>query len=213
MGKARAFFSIFFLFFIFCIGSPVMAQEADEPDNGEEVPIESDWSGLISSRYTRGDQIFTVSAGVVMPMMFWGDSGILPNKVNPVGGTGFLAYNYFLGPHLFVGGEVGIMFIGTLAENTLFMVPFGLRFGYQLVVKRFEFPVSILFGGARQQYLEQIYFGLFVKPSASVFFRFNPDWSFGINATWWLVPQWPHESGKDTYGNFLELTLAARYHF
>ncbi|MDR3341849.1 MAG: hypothetical protein LBT14_03505 [Treponema sp.] len=210
MRKARAFF-----FIVLWVGFmlPVTAQEADEPDTGDDVPIDSDWSDFRPSLYARGDQTFTITLGVVLPMFFLGDAGILDKKAGPVGGTGALSYNYFLGPHLFLGAEVGGMFIQTLGKNMLYIVPFGVRLGYQAVLKRFEFPLSLMVGGAPQKYLEEGYFGLFIKPAASVFFRFNPDWSFGLNAAWWFVPEWTREPAKDVYGNFLELTLSARYHF
>jgi hypothetical protein len=70
-----------------------------------------------------------------------------------------------------------------------------------------------MIGGATQKYLETNYFGLFLKPMASAFFRFNPDWSFGLNAGWWLVPEWTKESRKDMTAHFVEVTLSARYHF
>jgi hypothetical protein len=98
----------------------------------------------------------------------------------------------------------------------LYMIPFGLRVGYQFVVNRFEFPLSLMVGAAPQRKLEEGYFGPILKPGASAFWRFNADWSFGLNAAWWFVPQWPKpESGvrHSVYGNFLELTLSARYHF
>jgi hypothetical protein len=102
------------------------------------------------------------------------------------------------------------MFAQTRAENFLFLVPMGMRFGYQFILGRFEFPLSLLAGFAPQTYLEKNFFGLFVKPSASAFWRFNPDWSFGLNAAWWWVPQW---ASQTVHANFLELTLCARYHF
>jgi hypothetical protein len=80
------------------------------------------------------------------------------------------------------------------------------------VVRRFEFPLTLMIGAAPQRYLEKGYFGLIIKPAASAFFRFNADWSFGLNAQWWILPQWP-ANGKDATGNFLELSLSALYHF
>jgi hypothetical protein len=104
------------------------------------------------------------------------------------------------------------MFAATKGENVLFIVPMGLRIGYQFILGRFEFPLSLMVGGAPQKELDFGYFGLFLKPAASIFWRFNPDWSFGLNTAYWWVPQWP-KNGPDVYGNFLELTLSARYHF
>jgi hypothetical protein len=102
------------------------------------------------------------------------------------------------------------MFAQTLAKNYLFVVPIGLRAGYQFIAGRFEFPLSLMVGFAPQKYLEDGYFGFFMKPAVSAFWRFNPDWSFGVKTAWWWVPQWAENT---VYGNFLEITLSARYHF
>ncbi|MDR3115774.1 MAG: hypothetical protein LBU25_09680 [Treponema sp.] len=190
--------------------APLSAQEAEEPE--DEVPIDSDWSGIMPSLYTRGDQTLNISLGVLFPMFFVGNAGILDNKVS-IAGTFSLAYNYFLSSHLYVGGEFELMAAGTLGKNMLYMVPFGLRAGYQAVVGRFEFPFTLTVGAAPQRYLEEGYFGFFMKGMASGFFRFNMNWSFGLNTAWWWVPEWTKENAKDVQGHFLELTLAARYHF
>ena len=104
------------------------------------------------------------------------------------------------------------MFIGTRAGNMLYIIPFGLRVGYQFWYKRFEFPISILIGAAPQRYVGKDYFGPILKPGVSAFWRLNTDWSFGLNGEWLFVPQWP-SNGNNAIGNFLELTLSARYHF
>jgi hypothetical protein len=163
------------------------------------------------SIYSAGDRTFCISAGMIFPTVFFDGSGKIEHNIG-FGGTGFLSFQYFLTSHIFIGGELGGMFTPTISENMFFMVPMGLRIGYQFVVGRFEFPLSIMIGGAPQSYIEEWYFGLIIKPMASIFFRFFPDWSFGLNAAWWWTPQWP-KSGENFYGNFLELTLSAAYHF
>ncbi|MDR0628177.1 MAG: hypothetical protein LBG24_00740 [Treponema sp.] len=208
--KGRSFLFIVFVCLCGLMQAPLSAQEAEDPEN--EVPIDSDWSGIMPSLYARGDQTLNISLGVLFPMFFIGNAGVLDNKVS-LAGTFSLAYNYFLSPHLFVGGEFELMAAGTLGKNMLYMVPFGFRTGYQAVVGRFEFPVTLTVGAAPQRYLEEGYFGLFMKAMVSGFFRFNTNWSFGLNTAWWWVPEWTRESAKDVQGHFLELTLAARYHF
>jgi hypothetical protein len=204
MRKVTAF--VFFIVFVFFAGlnPPLFAQEAESEE-------EEDWEGVTPSLYSSGDYNFAMSVGVAVPMLFNNTNEIIAPNLN-VGGVGSLAYNYFLTPHIFLGGEIGFMFAGTLGGNMLYVVPFGLRVGYQFVFGKFEFPVSLLVGAAPQTYLETNYFGLFVKPMASVFFRFNPDWSFGLNTAWWFVPEWTQNSSKDMNAHFLELTLSARYH-
>jgi hypothetical protein len=206
------------LFFLLILSAvltlPLAAQDAEEGEGaGEgrpELPIESEWPDVMPDLYSRGDKIFVISAGAILPTLFiHEDGGVKDGKIG-IGGVGSLAYTYFFNGHVFMGGELGGMFAPTKAKNYLFIVPMGLRFGYQFILGSFEFPLSLLIGFAPQTYLEKDYFGFFVKPLASAFWRFNPDWSFGLNAAWWWVPQWGE---RTVQGNFLELTLSARYHF
>jgi len=195
-------------------GLRLHAQEEETPT--EEYPespsIESNWDEYTTTLYTRGDKTFTITLGVVFPIYFGG--GHIENNQHGIslGGHGSLAFNYFLTPYFFLGGELGGMFAATRARNMYYIVPFGIRMGYQLVYRRFEFPLTLMVGAAPQKYLEKGYFGLILKPGASLYWRFRPDWSFGLNSMWWFVPQWP-KNGYNAYGNFLELTLSARYHF
>ncbi|MDR1127310.1 MAG: hypothetical protein LBL06_04190 [Treponema sp.] len=199
MYKAIAFFLIVFCLF------PTFAQDE------EEVPIE-EWDVEAPSLYTSGEQNFAISVGLVLPLFFNGREGQTVNNVN-AGSMLSLAYNYYLASHFFLGGEIGGMFAATLGENMLYIVPFGLRIGYEFVLGRFEFPFSVMFGAATQKYLETDYFGFFLKPMVSIFFRFSPDWSFGLNSAWWIVPEWVSESRKDITGHFLEITISVKYHF
>ncbi|MDR1972417.1 MAG: hypothetical protein LBQ46_10915 [Treponema sp.] len=196
--------------------SPLAAQDGDWNDEpGEEVPAD-DWSGFMPSLYSRGDQAFGISFGVVVPTLFTGSGGeILPRNII-IGGTGSLSYDYFLGSNFFVGGELQGMFASTLGDHMLFIIPITLRAGYQFIAGRFEFPLSLGLGVAPQQFRTSKsygYAGFFVKPRVSAFFRFNPDWSFGINTAWWWVPQITRNSSDSVHGHFFEATLAVRYHF
>jgi hypothetical protein len=201
----------FLLFLVLLTGTAILLPAQ------EDEPVEPDWRGLLPNLYSRGDQTFNISLGLVVPLFFYQEGvGIVKNNIG-LGATGILSYNYFFGPHFFIGGEVGGMFAGTVAENNFFMVPIGARAGYQFILSRFEFPFSVLVGLVSQSYLGASYLGLFVKPSAGVFFRFNHEWSFGImaEATW--VPQWTdivRDNRKiNIHGFFLDLTLGIRYHF
>jgi hypothetical protein len=153
---------------------------------------------------------------VTIPTIFTSDSGDNlfsgVGRLN-VGGTGALTYHYFLGSNIFVGGEIQGMFASTLGNHMLFIIPITARVGYQFLLGRFEFPVALGLGIAPQRLLNYGYIGFFAKPTASIFFRFNPDWSFGINTAWWWIPQITPDSSKSAYGNFFEATIAARYHF
>jgi len=188
------------------------ARQPDPP------PIISEWIFDNDSAYRRGDRTFLITFGFIFPTVFGG--AVENNNHNiKTGGTGTLAFNQFLTSNIFVGGELSGMFAGTVGKNTFTVLPaYGLKLGYQFVLWRFEFPVSIFAGAGHQRRmpLEDAYYGLIFKPSASVFWRFNQEWSFGLNAVWWLIPQWAAEREgikHNVYGNFLELTLSARFHF
>jgi hypothetical protein len=187
------------------------------PAQEEEGPLDTDWSGILPNIYSRGDQIFTINLGLVFPLFFvHQDFGTLDNNLG-MGGVGLLGWNYFLSPHVFVGGELSGMFSGTVGENNFFIVPFGVRVGYQLVLSRFEFPLSVVVGAAAQSRLQGSYIGPYVKPSVGGYFRWNPEWSFGVLAEFWWVPQLTDKivDGKkaNIHGFFLDAIIGVRYHF
>jgi hypothetical protein len=215
MRKALAFLSFFLLGFIFFPGFGSLYAQEEDPGSGEdeEIPIESDWNVYMPELYSRGDQVFTISLGITFPTLFVQKGETITHNFAPVGGTGNLAYNYFLDSHFNIGGEIGGLFNYTLANNTVFVIPIGVRLGYQFVFHRFEFPLLVTVGIAPQRYLNFNYLGFFIKGGASVFFRFSPDWSFGLNAVWSWYPEWTKERDKDVYGNMIDVTLSARYHF
>jgi hypothetical protein len=194
-------------------------EEETEDSSERDISIETDWDGYMTELYSRGDQTFTISAGFIFPTVFH-DSNMEIIKHNwfPLGGAGSLAYTHFLNAHYFLGIEVGVNFNRTLGENTIFIIPIGIRTGWQFVLHRFQFPVTLTIGVAPESYLDFRYTGMFIKLGASGFFRFSPEWSFGLNTDWNWYPQWPRQNEspvpvKDIYGNIIGLTLAARYHF
>ena len=199
--------ALFLIFLLFLPG--LYAQQITSEDDEEE--IYTDWEDYSTSPYTRGDKTFTITAGILFPTVFGGIAGN-NHGIRKVGGVGTLSFSFFINSNIFLGGEVSGMFIPTRGGSMFYMIPMGIRVGYQFVVRRFEFPLMLVIGGSPQLYLEENYFGLFIKGGASAFFRFSPDWSFGLNTFWWLVPQFPKD-GPNVTGNFFELTLSARYHF
>ena len=220
MKKARALILLAVLFWLFNQTAFVYSQEEQEeeayPEYDEEAPIDDLWEGYYADPYGRGDQTFTITLGVIFPTLFYDNNGerITNHNFNPpVGGTGSLSYNYFFHKYYFLGIEIGVKFNYTLGENTLFIIPIGVRTGVQFVYRRIEFPIVIVAGVSPHRYLNYSYVGFFLKGGASVFFRFNPDWSFGLNAEWSWYPQRPRDPARNTDGNFFGVTLTARYHF
>jgi len=224
MRKALALLLLIVLCWFSGQGAPFLhAQEEDDDDDppyNDGVPVEDDWDGYISDLYSSGDKSFTIPFGLIFPFGFLNNGKSIDHNFSPpVGGSiGPLSYNYFFTPNLFVGGEIAFLFNGTLANNTVFLVPIALRGGWQFVLRRFEFPLYAAIGIAPQRYLNFNYIGFFMKAGAGAFYRFNPDWSFGVNADWNWYPQRPMENGKpatskNVDGFFIGLIIAARYHF
>jgi hypothetical protein len=189
-----------------------VALPAQESSEGG-IPIESEWNGYSPTKYNKGDQTFSINLGIINPLFYMRANGVKAENKSDLGGAGSLSYSYYFSPHFAIGGEFGGMFSGTIGGNMLFIMPFGVKATYQLVTGAFEFPFTLMAGGATEGYLGTNYFGLIVKPGAGAYWRYNPDWSFGVNAIYWWVPQWTGNDDTTVYGNFLELTLTARYHF
>ena len=211
MQKSRAL--VFLLAFCW-LSLPLSAQEWEE-----------DWDFGAMDLYARGDQTITITLGVVFPTVFVfreGDEGTLTRGAHnfspPVGGGGSIAYTHFLGPRFFVGGEIGMSFNSTLGGNMLYIIPIGLHAGWQFLLGRFEFPTRLTFGIAPQSYIGLNYFGVFLRGSTSAFYRFSPEWSFGLYADWTWLPQRPRRDGspspaENVDANILGITISARYHF
>ena len=225
MLKARALLfplllCLFFTNGVFSLFAQEYDDEEDYPDYDESLPFDTEWDDYPIGLYSRGDQAFTISLGINFPTLFLNNGKILANKFTPpVGGMlGPMAYNYFFSSHFFVGAEIGFSFNATVGQNMLFIIPIGLRAGWQFVLRRFEIPLILTVGMVPQRYIDNSYFGFFMKGGVSVFYRFSPEWSFGMNTDWSWYPQRPLKDGsrdreKNADGNFIGLTLSARYHF
>jgi hypothetical protein len=176
MRKTRVILLLLGLYWFF--GQGAWAQEGDGDDS--DISRETDWEVYVPSLYSRGDQTFAISLGVTFPIVFLNNGRVMNHNFKPfVGGTGSLAYNYFFDPvspnsNFFLGGEIGVKLNNTLGQNTVFLIPIGLRTGWQFIIRRFEFPLTLTVGVVPHRYLNLNYIGLFVKGGASAYFRFNP---------------------------------------
>ena len=201
---------IFFLLIFFTVLLYSQEQEQDE-DEDQIIMPDRDYSYF---RPVSGDQVILMSAGTIFPAVFINQGDVINHNFNPpVGGNLNLSYNYFLMPGFFVGGEVSFLFMSTLGKNTAYFIPLGVRTGYQFSIWRLEFPVTLSLGMVWQRYLDLSYYGLYLKAGASAYFRFNEDWSFGLNTAFGWFPEWTSDKKKNVDGFIVDLTLSVRYHF
>jgi hypothetical protein len=187
--------------------------------SGGELPSEPDWIVEEYDLYTPGSKVFVMSLGTTFPVLAL-DSNFSSYQSNTafagninLGGTGSIAFFWFLTPRWFLGGELQGMFASTYGENMLYIVPISARGGYQFVLGIFEIPLSFSVGFYTAS-KGQNYLGLFLKAEASFFWRFHDEWSVGFNTAWWFLPQWPKDRpDRNHYLNIVETTLAVRFHF
>jgi hypothetical protein len=204
MQKAAALFLMLFLGFSVLL----FAQDESEPD------VEPDWDDYTVDLYSRGDQTLSLSLGVGFPIAFINNGDIIDHKITPpIGGTGAFNYLYYFNSRFFAGVDVGLLFLPTLSENTVFIISFGAKLGTQFILGRFEFPVSLTLGATIQTYLDFGYFGYFMKGGACAYFKATNQWSFGLASNFCWFPQWTNEPAKNIDGLFVDLSLIARYHF
>jgi len=203
MCKAGAFF----LLLLFGL-TLLYAQEGDKPSEG------GDWDIYNQDSYSHGDQTFNISLGAIFPAVFFNNGSKIKNNFDPpIGGAGALSYNYFFTNNVFLGAELGGTFLPTLGKNMYYGILLGARTGYQFYLWRLEFPLNITVGMIWHRYLDNRYYGLYLKGGGAVYFRFSAEWSFGINTNWYWLPQWTDNPQKNVDGNMVDLLLAVRYHF
>jgi hypothetical protein len=205
MQKASILFLILFITF----SGLLFAQDNNEPE------VEPDWNDYKYDLYSKGDQTFSISFGVGFPIAFinQGEKVEKHNIEPPIGGTGTLSYVSYLSSRFFSGAELSLLFLPTVAENTVFITSLGARFGTQFIWNRFEFPVFVSLGMTLQTYLDFNYFGYYMKAGGCALFRATNEWSFGLMSNLCWFPQWTKDKAKNVDGIFVDLSLIARYHF
>ena len=164
--------------------------------------------------HSLGDQTLSISAGVFIPLFFQRFTlpfQYLPMTLNRLGGTGTLQWNAYLGPYFRMGIEVSTAFSVDPNRNPLVMLPITIKGAYVLNVSRFEFPFFLSAGINIIRYQDWSHLDLIFKPGFAAYWRYDANWSFGVNFTWWLDMQF--EGADSMMLNALEVTPSVFYHF
>lgn len=192
-------------------GAPPPVQEEELPDENlqEDEATSSNDSYVEDEEFIykmnqKGDQFIKIGLMVNIPLN-------PPTSQLKLGGAGTLGYMRFLNNNLAIGGDASFSYMTTVGKNVFTCIPLMAKVMYQFTAQKFEFPISFGIGGAFQNYIGESYFGLIIKPEVGAFFRYSPDWSFGINVGWNLMPQWTKDSSY--FGVIMDAGLTARYHF
>lgn len=207
----------FFIFLLLVLIQLVSAQDSNSPAvPGEEKPaVEVE---KFIPAYDLGDQIFTLNAGVFLPLFFQSSDWEYASTKDhlTVGGTAALGWYAFLHPNLTLGIELGGMFAFT-PNRTLFMIPLIGNFAYTFRFYPFEVPIHIGYGLNFTKIDEYLYVGMILKPGVGFYGHITPEWAIGGKVQYWWVPeiyfgdQPPKEQTR--FGNFMDITVSAHYYF
>lgn len=202
--------AVFFL--IICIMcSPVVFGQEEEP---EDPPEEEE---TYIPTYDLGDQLFSISAGLFIPLFFQNPyDGTVMNTNLSLGGIGGLEWGAFLGSNVSLGFQLAGMFAVSPLERVIGMIPITAKLSYYFRFFPFELPIFIGAGVNFLTFDEYLYFGPILKPGAAFYWNFHPEWSIGLQVQYWWVPEFYTEESlreDSRFGNFMEITISALYHF
>ncbi len=165
--------------------------------------------------YSLGQQTISISAGLFIPLFFQSFSGEVIGETNlSLGGCASLQWGAYLSNHWLLGVEVGGIFSRSIRKNYLWMLPITVKGSYVFHIYPFEFPVFFAAGMNILKYESQAHINFILKPGFSSLWKATASWAFGLNFVyWWVLQPWKDDPEKGRMGNFLEITLIARYNF
>jgi hypothetical protein len=184
-----------------CVAAPAVAADNQAP---------------AVSQYALGDQTMSISAGLFVPL-FLLPSGVILLAGSPpqlsLGAVGSLSWAAYITPDIRLGIDVAGNFTLSPNSNVLLMLPFVAKGAYIFSFYPFEVPISLGIGMNIVKYTTLSTIDLLLRPGAAFYWIFNSSWSFGVNANYWFDMQFNSTPSNSRYGNFLEFSLSALYHF
>ena len=206
------------LILLCCALVPAYLAAQEDPDAEIFVPV-----------YSLGDQTLEINLGTLIPLFYLGGpDGIAATNLS-LGGLGSFAWSSYITNTFKLGVEVGGTFLltpnstplfqfSTEPNRILYVVPIAATATYVFSAYPFEFPVSVALGTSISRLEDLTKVDPFAKAGGSFFWNFSSQWAFGANLKYWFIPQiytasTPAGSDATRFGNFLEFSLSALYHF
>ncbi|PIE04949.1 MAG: hypothetical protein CSA76_01515 [Spirochaetales bacterium] len=191
--------------------------EDAEPDNGSFTPQ------MRTNDRSKGDQTFNISAGIFIPLpvMLLNDwpasgynAGVTSSKL-AVGGVGSLAYNFHITGNIKAGLQLAGSFSKDINKNFMYSIPILIKGAYEFHPHgRISVPLSLGLGINMTSYKDNFLVDMILRPGAGVYYDWSYEWSFGLDISYWFVPQLSPKSKEQwSIGNFMDITLGAEYHF
>lgn len=142
-----------------------------------------------STYYERGDQVFSIRAGVDFPafLSFFNDSSrnqtLGDIHMKKVGGIASISYQGFLNEYFAIGGELGYYFINSLTPSLYTTVPITAKLTYIPVqTGLFDLAFSANVGFAFIKYDTGKYFAPFASLTLAPTFYITDNWGLGIES-------------------------------
>lgn len=175
-------------------------------------------------QYSKGNQMFTFRAGVVVPTFFYRPYDEDPFLAFPkqmhmkLGGYGSIRYQGFLNSYLALGGELGYYFGFDLGNDLFTTVPIQAKLTYIPLQGTFEIPLSVGLGVAYNSYSAEekpSYMSFYSSLEAGFSWYFKDDWGLTISSGLQLIPEvylknHPHYQ-HTTLAAFMPITLSVTY--
>jgi hypothetical protein len=197
---------IFLLTLFTLILIPLTGQDQSNPDE------------FVLSYHSKGDQTFSIEAGLFLPLFvsdLSGSAGIqnFSGKLNP-GGSGFLSYCGYLDGNFRIGGEFGGMFASNINDNMFYMVPFMVKTVYDININTyFTVPLYLSAGITMNTYLELFSVDPIIVPAVGFNWNYDSEWSFTMKYSFWIVPEFAPDTSQSSLGVNSDLRFGVEYHF
>lgn len=183
------------------------------------LPLTAQADDMTYDHRVAGDRALTVMVGPFIPEAFEPFGGkFASTNLFWTGATLGLGLDFYLDEHWSLGGTLKGSVGFSPNNNTLFLVPVTFRATYEFKAYPFSFPVSMGAGINFTSYLTSTNLDYIVTPSVGAFWNMSSSWSFGIEATQWIVLE-PYLGGGSVpssdgrVGYFFDPSLSAIYHF
>ena len=175
------------------------------------LPAQDEEAGSVAI-YSAGQVSLSLNAGMFIPLFLQSFQGDYSEPNLKLGGLGSLMVGMHLDNNWFLGAEVSGMFAKDIRENLMLMVPITLKGAYFFHFFPFEIPVYLGAGMNLMKLAEQRQIDFILKPGFSSYWKYSSAWAFGLNFVYWLDFQpWKEDPDKARMGNFLEISLSAKY--
>ncbi len=185
---------------LFAQEGTITTDESITTEESEEPEVTFDYHVL-----QQGDGYINLNLALSLPIR------PIPNL--KIGGGVAIGYTYMMLDTLSVGGEACFSYNATIGNNVLYFIPILATDGYHPTFGNVELSASLSLGGAFENYLDRSYFGLAIKPEIGAYYKFFPEWSIGITAGLYILPQWYRDTSKNYTALITDIRIGAKYIF